>query len=85
MTGRLALFRNDKGDNPKRPDYRGLGEITVDGREVPVRLSGWIRKDKKGDAYISMALELDERQTKPAEAARPPVEQVQPGGDEVPF
>jgi len=26
-TNKIAIFKNDKGDNPKRPDYRGTLNI----------------------------------------------------------
>lgn len=41
----FRLFKNDKGDNPKRPDYRG--EIQVGG--VQYKLSGWISEVKSGE------------------------------------
>lgn len=37
--GSGALFRNDKGDNPARPDYRG--DLMVGG--VLYEVSGWIK------------------------------------------
>jgi hypothetical protein len=37
--GSGALFKNDKGDNPARPDYRG--DLMVDG--VVYELSAWIK------------------------------------------
>jgi len=40
----FRLFKNDKGDNPKRPDYKG--EITIGG--VQYKLSGWISEVKNG-------------------------------------
>ncbi len=40
----FRLFKNDKADNPKRPDYKG--EITIGG--VQYRLSGWIAEVKNG-------------------------------------
>ncbi len=40
----FILRRNDKGDNPKRPDYRG--EVTVDGKTY--ELAGWIREPRNG-------------------------------------
>lgn len=41
---KFALFKNDKGDNQLRPDYRGT--ITVGG--VEYALSGWIAEVKSG-------------------------------------
>lgn len=37
--GSGALFKNDKGDNPARPDYRG--DIMLGG--VLYEVSGWIK------------------------------------------
>ena len=49
-----VLFKNDKGDNPKRPDYRG--SIAVAG--VDYNISGWIRESKKsGDKFMSLRVE----------------------------
>jgi len=56
-TNRGALFRNDKRDNPKRPDYRG--EINIEGREF--WLSAWIRKKNDGsDTFMSISVEPKE-------------------------
>lgn len=59
------LFRNDKGDNEKRPDYRG--EIKVDG--VLYSLSAWIRDGAKGK-FMSLSLTPKEEQAKPAPKAK---------------
>ena len=40
----FRLFKNDKADNPKRPDYKG--EITIGG--VQYKLSAWIAEVKNG-------------------------------------
>lgn len=45
-----TLFKNDKGDNPKRPDY--TGKAIVDGAEW--RLSAWIKSGPKGK-FLSLA------------------------------
>jgi len=37
----FTLFANDKGDNPKRPDYRG-DIIMPDGTKM--RLSAWVKE-----------------------------------------
>lgn len=49
----FTLFANDKGDNPKRPDYRG-DVILPDGTKM--RLSGWI-KESNGKRFISGKVE----------------------------
>ena len=48
---RGALFRNDKGDNPRRPDYRG--RCTIGGKQF--RMSGWLKTSHNGDRYMSIA------------------------------
>ena len=49
----FTLFVNDKGDNPKRPDYRGY-VILPDGTKM--RQSGWI-KESNGKKFISGNME----------------------------
>jgi len=46
-----VLFKNDKGDNPKRPDYKG--SINVNG--VDRWLSAWI-KDGKNGKFMSLVI-----------------------------
>ena len=43
-TNTFTLFVNDKGENPKRPDWTGV--LNLEG--VEFRLSGWIRESNKG-------------------------------------
>ena len=52
-TNTFALFKNDQGDNPKRPNY--TGNMNVDGIEF--RISGWIRESAKGK-FISGTVQL---------------------------
>jgi hypothetical protein len=54
-TNSFALFKNDKGLNPKRPDY--TGNLNIDGIEF--RISGWIREGAKGK-FISGSAQLKE-------------------------
>ena len=42
--GSGSLFKNDKGDNPNRPDYRG--DICIEG--VVYSLSAWIKEGREG-------------------------------------
>ena len=74
-TNTFTLNKNDKGDNPKRPDYRG--KLNVDGIEFT--LSGWVREGANGK-FISGSVAMVEAKTE--ERAKPAVE----GADEdVPF
>ena len=54
-TNSFAPFKNDKGSNPKRPDY--TGNLNVDGIEF--RISGWIREGQNGK-FISGQVQLKE-------------------------
>ena len=74
-TNTFTLNKNDKGDNPRRPDYRG--KLNVDGIEFT--LSGWVREGANGK-FISGAVAIVE--AKQEERAKPVAE----GADEdVPF
>jgi hypothetical protein len=55
----FTLFANDKGDNPKRPDYRG-DVVLPDGTKM--RLSGWV-KESNGKRFISGKVEPIQQQT----------------------
>ena len=48
-TNRIAVFKNDKQGNEKRPDY--TGSLNVEGRDLDVSL--WIRTSKNGVEYLS--------------------------------
>jgi len=56
----FTLFVNDKGDNPKRPDYRG-DAVLPDGTKI--RLSGWI-KESNGKRFISGKVEPIDQKAK---------------------
>lgn len=75
-----VLFRNDKGGNEKRPDYRG--SATIDGKELNV--SGWIKASQKtGDKFLS--LRFEPKQAAPPKATRAPVMDETPFNDDIPF
>mgnify|MGYP003638394360 CR=1 FL=1 len=49
-----VLFKNDKGDNEKRPDYTGT---EVDENGVEHKIAGWIRVSKKtGEKFIALRI-----------------------------
>jgi len=62
-----VLFKNDKGGNEKRPDYRGT--IMIEGKTY--KLSSWVNTikqgDKAGEKFLSIKAELDNgKQSAPA-------------------
>ena len=56
----FTLFANDKGDNPKRPDYKG-DIIMPDGTKM--RLSAWVKEGKSGKRFLSGKVEPMQQQT----------------------
>ena len=73
---RGVLFKNDKGDNDKRPDYRG--SAVIDG--VDLNISAWIKRSQKtGDAYMSLSFEPKKAAPK---ATRAPVMDETPFNDD---
>jgi len=64
-TNTFTLNKNDKGDNPKRPDYRG--KLNVDGIEFT--LSGWVKEGPNGKfiaGAVAIAEAKGEARSKPA-------------------
>lgn len=51
-TNRGVLFKNDKKESDKHPDYTGT--INVHGQEF--RLAAWIRDAKSGTKYMSLSV-----------------------------
>jgi uncharacterized protein (DUF736 family) len=51
-TNQGALFKNDKKESEKHPDYRG--SINVDGTDF--WLSAWIKESKKGGKFMSLSV-----------------------------
>lgn len=58
--GSGSLFRNDKGDNASRPDYRG--DLMVGGTLYEV--AGWIKESSNGNKFLSLS-------AKPKDAKEP--------------
>lgn len=55
--GHGSLHRNDRGDNPNRPSWKGT--ITLeDGTRL--KLAGWLKEGKNQQKYLSLAVEQDE-------------------------
>ena len=74
-----SLFKNDKKESEKHPDYTGNGMI--DGKEY--RLSAWIKIGKNGK-FMSLAFTLKDEVKKadPISSGRLPHDDM---NDDVPF
>ena len=80
-----ALFQNDKGDNPKRPDYKGM---FFDEREREYKLSVWVKTSKKGEKFLSIVAELKEEphpSMMQPKAHEPKKEYAKEENDDLPF
>jgi hypothetical protein len=64
--GTFSLFKNDKGDNPKRPDYTGEG-VDIDGK--PIKVSAWLKEGKNGK-FMSCTLQHKTRGEAPVASAK---------------
>lgn len=60
-TNRGVLFKNNQGDNPKRPQYRG--SLNVNGADY--NISAWIKESRK-DGSKFMSLSVEPKRDKPA-------------------
>ncbi len=64
----FTLGVNDKGGNPKRPDYRG--KLHIGGKTY--RISAWLRtRQSDGEQFLSGKVEED-RDQRPAAPQTPP-------------
>ena len=57
-TNQGALFKHDKKGVETRKDYSG--QVNVEGKEFWI--SGWIKKSKAGETYMSLAIDPKEKQ-----------------------
>jgi len=82
--GQFVLFKNDKGDNDKRPDYRGDG-LDLNGN--PIEVAAWIKEGKKGK-FMSCTIKTkahDHKYQPPAGADKKPAGKFDDMADDVPF
>lgn len=83
---RGVLFRNDRKENDKHPDYKGSCE--VNGQEM--WLSAWIQTSKAGAKYMSLQFEpkdVPRADSGQQQAAAPAPAATQSGlaDDDIPF
>ena len=72
-----ALFKNDRKEQEKQPDYKG--SLTVNG--VEYWISAWLNESKNGQKYMGLKVNLKEQQQAPAAPKNDAVE----FDDDVPF
>lgn len=60
-----SLFKNDKGDNPARPDYKG--SLNIEG--VDGWISAWLKESKDGKKYMSLSWQPKDKQAAPSTGA----------------
>ena len=58
--GSGTLFRNQKKETEKHPDYKGEGKLP-DG--TPVWISGWVKESSGGTKFLSLSIQ--EKEQKP--------------------
>jgi uncharacterized protein (DUF736 family) len=60
-----ALFKNDRKETDRHPDYRG--DANINGKDVWV--AAWIKESKNGKKFMSLSFtEKDEQKQKPVPA-----------------
>lgn len=83
-TNRGNLFKNDKGDNPNRPDY--TGKCNIAGKEY--RMAAWIRDSQTGKKFMSINFsDLNEQKPEHSDvlASDGQVQTIEDVSDQIPF
>lgn len=76
-----SLFKNDKKTTDNHPDRNGSAKI--DGVEYWV--SGWVKQDKNGNPWMSLAFKRKEAKPAPQRQTAKPSRDDDMGGDSIPF
>lgn len=54
-----VLFRNDRKENDRQPDYKGSAEING----VEVWISAWKKQSQNGTGFLSLSFKPKDKQT----------------------
>lgn len=84
-----SLFKNDRKNNERQPDYNG--NAIINGKTM--RISAWIKKSQNGTTFMSLAFDEPQQQTqqsapapqRPAPAPAPASQGLEPQPDDLPF
>jgi hypothetical protein len=82
---RGVLFKNDRKEKETHPDYKGS---YTDANGAEFWLSAWIKKDKNGNAFMSLSTTAkDEAHNKGMQQARQAMapQPQEPFSDDIPF
>ena len=78
-----SLFKNDRKNNERQPDY--TGNAIINGKNM--RVSAWLKKSQNGTAFMSLAFEEVNgayQQGAPQRSAPAP-QNLEPQPDDIPF
>lgn len=77
-----SVFNNPRKEKDTHPDR--TGDCTIDGRKYWI--SGWVKQDKNGKQYLSLAFKPKDQVDKPAGRTIPKATTADIGmDDEIPF
>ena len=72
INGSFSLFKNDKGGNDKRPDYRGEGKDLAGN---PIEVAAWMRRGTQGTEFLSCTIKA---KSVAAKQDTPPISKPEP-------
>jgi len=78
-----ALFKNDKKETDRHPDYTGSCEVNG----VEMWMSAWIKESKAGKKFMSFAFnpKEEQKQTSQSRPTPPPAPEADGFDDDIPF
>lgn len=78
---RGALFKNNKRENDRQPEYTG----TVEVNHVEYYLSAWVKESKTGQKFFSLAFTPKDATKKQPEGSSPAPQDPVDVNSEIPF
>ena len=75
-----ALFKNDKKQSDRHPDYNGSCEVNG----VEMWISAWLKRSAAGNTFMSLSFNPKEVQANKSQPSQAPVNNFDEDGD-IPF